>query len=240
MPAEGAYQRLFSHSLAREWFLFMAGWAVVLVNGEIEQPALIAARLANCGEALVIAADRGSRHAGPLGLRLDAIVGDLDSISAEERAAFEREGVAFEVSSPEKDETDLELALLYAINKGMRHIVCIGMLGGRLDMAVANLFLLMHPALTAARVELWDGTQTAWLIRPPGDAVPGQPGDTLSLIPLAGSAVGVTTHQMKYPLVAETLVPGPARGVSNVLLEAGAHVDLTEGCLLAVHTPGRA
>lgn len=214
--------------------------AVILVNGVLDQPARIARRLAGWSDALVVAADRGSHHAAALGLRLDAIVGDMDSIGETERAAFERAGVVFEIAPAEKDETDLELALLYALRRGARHMVCIGALGGRLDMTLANVFLLTLPALTGARVELWDGGQTAWLIRPPGDEISGQPGDTLSLIPLGGPACGITTHALKYPLRGETLAPGPARGVSNVLLAERARVDCTEGCLLAVHTPGRA
>lgn len=214
--------------------------AVILVNGLVDQPERIARRLAGWGDALVVAADRGSHHAGALGLRLDAIVGDLDSIGEPERAAFERAGVAFETAPAEKDETDLELALLYALRRGASQMVCIGALGGRLDMTIANVFLLTLPALAGARVELWEGAQTAWLIRPPGDEITGQPGDTLSLIPLAGPVRGITTQGLKYPLRGETLAAGPARGVSNVLLAEGARVDLTEGCLLAVHTPGRA
>ena len=218
----------------------MTDRAVVFVNGEIEQPALIEARLAGWGDALMVAADRGSRHARTLGLRLDAIVGDMDSIAEADRLAFEQSGVVFEISPAEKDETDLELALLYAARHGARHIVCVGALGGRLDMSLANLMLLTHPALEDRRVELWDGAQTAWLIRPPGGLVSGSPGDTLSLIPYAGPACGVTTHDLQYPLRGETLSPGPARGVSNVLLASEARVELLDGCLLAVHTPGRA
>lgn len=218
----------------------MAERAVIFVNGVVDQPELIAARLAGWSDALMVAADRGSHHARALGLRLDAIVGDMDSIGQDERRSFEEAGTVFEIAPAEKDETDLELALLYAVRSGARHLVCVGALGGRLDMAVANLFLLAHPALEGVRVELWNGAQTAWLIRPPGEPVHGQPGDTLSLIPLGGPACGITTYGMKYPLAAETLAPGPARGISNVLLAAEARVDLSEGHLLAVHTPGRA
>lgn len=218
----------------------MADRAVIFVNGEIEQPALIASRLAGWGDALMVAADRGSRHARALGLRLDAIVGDMDSIAEADRRAFEQAGTILEVSPAEKDETDLELALLYAVRHGAVHIVCVGALGGRLDMSLANLLLLAHPALEDRRVELWDGAQTAWLIRPPGGSVSGRPGDTLSLIPYAGPACGITTRDLQYPLRGETLFPGPARGISNVLLASEAQVELVDGCLLAVHTPGRA
>jgi thiamine pyrophosphokinase len=214
--------------------------AIVLVNGLIDEVEVMRARLSACPDALVVAADAGARHAERLGLRLDTVVGDLDSLGADELARLRAVGVAVEQAPAHKDETDFELALLAAARGGAARIVVVGALGGRLDMTLANLQLIAHPALAALRVELWHARQTAWIIRPPGDVVGGQPGDTLSLIPLGGAAVGVTTHRLAYPLNDETLPIGPARGVSNVFEAASARVDLRAGLLLAVHTPGRA
>lgn len=214
--------------------------AIVLSNGTIDDPALLRRRLAGWGHAAVIAADAGLRHAGPLGLAADLVVGDFDSLDAGRRAGLEAAGVEVHPLPPAKDETDLELALLEAVARGAEQIVVLGAIGGRLDMTLANLLLLTHPRLAGVRVEVWHDAQTAWLIRPPGEDVSGQPGDTLSLIPLGGDAHGVTTTAMAYPLIDEVLAYGPARGVSNVLTDARAHVALRAGLLLAVHTPGRA
>jgi thiamine pyrophosphokinase len=214
--------------------------AIVLVNGLIDEVEVVRARLSACPDAPVVAADAGARHAQALGLRLSAVVGDLDSLRADELARLRAAGVAVEQAPTHKDQTDFELALLYAARRGAARIIVLGALGGRLDMALANIQLIAHPALAALRIELWNGQQTAWIIRPPGDGVGGGPGDTLSLIPLGGAAVGVTTHRLAYPLHDETLPIGPARGVSNVFEAASARVDLRAGLLLAVHTPGRA
>jgi thiamine pyrophosphokinase len=214
--------------------------AIVLVNGQIGEIEVVRARLGSLPDVPVIAADAGARHAEALGLRLDALVGDLDSLGADALARFQAAGVAVERAPTHKDETDFELALLHAMREGAKRIVVVGALGGRLDMALANILLLVHPALASVHVELWNGWQTAWVIRPPGDEMVGQPGDTLSLIPLGDAAVGVTTHRLAYPLNDETLPIGPARGVSNVFEADSAQVDLRAGLLLAVHTPGHA
>ena len=68
----------------------------------------------------------------------------------------------------------------------------------------------------------------------------GNVGDTISLIPVAGDASGVTTHDLKYPLQDETLRFGPARGISNVITGSDPRIRLTNGRLLVVHTTGRA
>ncbi len=218
----------------------MARRVIVLANGYIEDPAALRDRLAAWVGAAVVAADGGTRHAGPLGLLVERVIGDLDSIDPALRASLEAQGARIEPSPAHKDETDLELALLRAAGEGAAHVVVLGALGGRLDMALANVLVLAHPRLAPLRVELWAGRQTAWLIRPPGGEVSGAPGDTLSLIPLGGDASGVTTAGLEYPLRGETLAFGPARGVSNVVVEQPARVDLREGLLLAVHTPGQA
>jgi thiamine pyrophosphokinase len=143
--------------------------------------------------------------------------------------------VRIETSSPQKDETDLELALLNLADEKVKRIVVLGALGGRLDMTISNVLLLTHPRLASLQIELWQGRQTAWLIRPPGGEIRGREGDTLSLIPLDGDAQGITTYDLAYPLQHDTLSYGPARGVSNILSGPVARVEVHSGTLLAIH-----
>jgi thiamine pyrophosphokinase len=214
--------------------------AIVLSSGEIGDPEALRTRLVGWQEALVVGADAGSLHAPALGLTLNAVIGDFDSLSAQSSAALEAQGVRVERAPAEKDETDLELALLYAARQGATRIAVLGALGGRLDMSLANVLLLAHPGLSQVRVELWHGSQTAWLIRPPGGEIGGQPGDTVSLIPLGGDAGGIETEGLVYRLHGATLRFGPARGVSNVMDSSAARVAFRTGMLLVIHTPGRA
>jgi thiamine pyrophosphokinase len=211
--------------------------AVILANGTLEATPELRRRLAGWPADAVIAADAGARHAPALGLRLTALLGDLDSIDPETLDQARRAGVDIRSFPPAKDETDLELALQYAIDAGAQAICILGALGARLDMTLANVQLLAHPALAGRRVELWDGTQTVWLIRPPGGAIPGRPGDRLSLLPLSESADGITTLGLAYPLKDETLRLGPARGVSNRVTAQDAFVRLRAGLLVAILTP---
>jgi thiamine pyrophosphokinase len=209
--------------------------ALILVNGDLTYPEVLRRRVGAAVFDLIIAVDGGTRHAHNLGVTPDAIVGDLDSLPESERqSARKTEFVSFPV---EKNETDLELALLYARDKGASGMVIVGATGGRLEMTITNIMVLAQPALTPFHLELWDGEQTASLIRPPGAVFAGQAGDTLSLIPLAGAASGITTRGLRYPLKNETLSPGPARGVSNRLTRKSARIALKTGLLLAVFTP---
>jgi len=208
--------------------------ALLLVNGELYRPDVLRSRIRSEVFDMVLGADGGAGHARILNVTLDAIIGDLDSLSDLEQQDF---GNAELVSYPaEKDEADLELALLYAKERGVDHIVMLGALGGRMETTIANILLIAHASLTSCRIEVWHGEQTGWVIKPPGEHVSGHPGDTVSLIPLGGPASGVTTKGLKYPLRDEALLFGSSRGISNVMEGPSADVRLSQGLLLAVHT----
>ena len=212
--------------------------ALVLVNGELYKPEILRSRIQAEEFGLVLGVDGGARHAHALNAAVDTIIGDMDSISEAERQLV---GSAALITYPaRKDESDMELAVLYAVEKGANQIVIAGAMGGRMDMTISNILLLARENLSSCRIELWHGEQTGWIIRPPGDEIRGEPGDTVSLIPLGGSAAGITTEALEYPLKDAELLLGMTRGTSNVLERAPAHVYLKRGLLLAVHTPGRA
>ncbi|RMF42927.1 MAG: thiamine diphosphokinase, partial [Anaerolineae bacterium] len=108
-------------------------------------------------------------------------------------------------------------------------------LGGRWDMTLGNILLLAHPDFRDLRISLVDGPQEVLLL---SEGIPwevrGQPGDTVSLIPLRGDAEGVTTRGLRYPLSEGRLRFGAARGVSNVLLENPAQVFIRKGLLVCI------
>jgi thiamine pyrophosphokinase len=209
---------------------------LILTNGDLLDGPALKARIEAWSPKQVIAADGGSRHASTLGLEIDLLLGDLDSIEADQRETLRAQGTQFDHFKSEKDETDLELALLNAVEQGATEIAVIGIVGNRLDMVLSNIHLLTLDALKPVLAELWLGRQTAWLIRPPGEEFEGAPGDTLSLIPLKGDVMGVTTTGLAYPLQGKTLFFGYTQGVSNMMEQEVCRVDMDAGILLAVHT----
>jgi thiamine pyrophosphokinase len=216
--------------------------AIIFANGEF--PDTEQARDLLRPDDLVIAADGGTRHALAVGVVPHIVIGDLDSLSPDERAHVEAAGSQVIPFSPRKDETDLELALLHAARQGATEILILAALGGRLDQTIANLLLLALPELRGCDVRIVAGAQTAFLIRATpggpdesdGALIEGQPDDTVSLIPLGGDAVGVTAEGLEWPLREDRLRFGPARGVSNVLTAERAHVRVRQGLLLCVVT----
>ena len=209
---------------------------LILVNGELCKPDVLRSRISAETFDLVLGADGGARHAAAFDVTLDAVIGDMDSFPDLAPPGITPEFISYPA---EKNETDLELALLYARQQGADRIVMVGVMGGRMDMTIANIMLLTHASLSSCRIEVWHGEQTGWVIRSPGGAITGHPGDTVSLIPLSGDVSSITAEGLKYSFEGEELAFGPARGISNRLEKPTARIRLSEGLLLAVHTPGK-
>lgn len=207
--------------------------SVIFANGNLTD--LPAARAAVQDGDLLIAADGGARHCRELGLTPAVIVGDFDSLDDTELLELQRAGVELERHPARKDFTDLELALRRAVAHGADEILVLGALGARWDQTLANLLLPAAADLRGVRIRLLDGPQEITLLQG-GEtlAISGQPGDTVSLVPLGGDAQGVVTSGLEYPLDHETLFFGATRGVSNTLLGESASARIKEGLLLCV------
>jgi thiamine pyrophosphokinase len=206
--------------------------AVIFANGLL--PDETTARSLLHPDDLFIAADGGARHALRLGVKPAWLVGDLDSLDRDEVDELAAAGVGIRRYPPEKDETDLELALRAAIEYDCNPIIVTAALGGRMDQALANLYLLLLPELGGRDVRLDDGIVEAWWIRGEG-RVAGAAGDLVSLLPLLGPAQGITTEGLRYPLGGETLYPHHSRGISNEMAGNAARILIEQGILLCVH-----
>ena len=186
----------------------------------------------------IIGADGGAARALAWGLLPDLVIGDMDSLPDTARSILMAEGCCFVEHPRAKDETDLELALVHAVQEGAQEIVVLGALGGRLDHSLANLLLLALPSLAGVSVRIAEGDQQALLARS-GETIEleGAPGDLVSLVPLGGDACGVTTRGLAWALEEDTLRFGSSRGVSNEMTSGKAGIQVNEGLLLVVHGP---
>ena len=185
---------------------------------------------------LVIAADSGIAVANVLDLRVDLLVGDLDSVAGDDLTAAEAAGVAVERHPAEKDRTDLAIALDVAVAHRPRLVTVVGGHGGRLDHLLGNALLLASPDYAAAKLVGRFGPATLTVIREQA-SLTGRVGEVVSLLPVHGPALGVTTRGLRFPLLDEELSAGSSRGVSNVFEEHLVEVRLRSGTLLSVQ-PG--
>jgi thiamine pyrophosphokinase len=213
-------------------FIFMKS-AIIFANGRMEKPPDILSILQTSD--LLIAADGGTHNCEALGIKPDVIIGDLDSMNPDDVTSYRDAGVEVINYPAHKDESDLELSLEYSLVHDFTEIVIIGGLGERWDMTMMNIVLMAHPKFSGLNIRLLDGTQELLLLKPGKNVeLAGKPGDTLSLIALAGEASGILTHGLEYPLNNETLQFGESRGVSNVFTAARARIAFSQGLILCI------
>ena len=210
---------------------------VIFANGILTEPDRLRRRLRPTDR--IFCADGGTVHALALGLKPQAIIGDLDSLSPTILAEMEAAGVAIYRHPARKDQTDLELAFQLALAEQPDEILLVTALGGRLDQMLANIFLLTRPDFGSIQLALVDGSQWATVLHPHQTiTLTGQPGDILSLVPLSSTVRQVTLTGVEWPLEEATLSLGSTYSISNALAAHQATIQIGEGTVLVVHIEG--
>ncbi len=206
--------------------------AVIFANGIIKH--LPEPKAIIMPDDLLIAADGGASHFMAMGILPNVLIGDLDSIHSDDLNELRTAGAKIIQYPSGKDQTDLELALELAVDRGAEEILVFGALGARWDMSIANILLLTLPEFSG--VKFIEGNQEITLLRGSDKQIfHGKKGDTLSLIALDNEVKGITLSGLEYPLKDGILRLGSTRGISNVFIENSATVFLKHGLLLCVH-----
>lgn len=177
--------------------------------------------------AYVIAADAGLRHLERAGIAPDLIVGDFDSL---DRVPV---GANVVTHSPEKDDTDMVLAVREALSRGAETIVIYGGMGGRPDHEYANIQTLAFIADNGGRGYLVGRGVVCTVIKNSRLDFAGGRRGIVSVFAHGDRAEGVNLRGLKYPLTDYTLTSDYPLGVSNEFTGVPASVSVRDG-LLAV------
>lgn len=185
----------------------------------------------------IIAADGGAHHCIKLGFIPQVVIGDFDSLNPDELLILENSNTELIRYPSAKDQTDLELALDYAIENGATKITLYGILGGRWDMSFANILLLSLPRYCHIKFHIIDGINEMFILRG-GNTLDlnGKQGDTVSVIPLSNTTSGITYSGLEWSLERASLDFGSPRGVSNQMSSEVAHIKLDSGVLFVILT----
>lgn len=215
----------------------MGGMKALIFTGGEGPDAVFARRLAAAAD-IIIAADSGLVAARTAGILPDLAVGDFDSL--QDRGAL---GVLPPESILEypvdKDDTDTELAVSVASEKGADWIAIAGGGGGRLD-HLLGVFNLFSRGLRLAPREWHTAAESVYAINAGENAqFDVRPGDIISVFPTGGEgAAGMDSEGLKWPL--RGLVWGKGFfGISNVAVDRRVTISAGRGSLVAILPCGR-
>lgn len=181
----------------------------------------------------IICADSGADHARSLGVIPDLIVGDLDSAQPENVTFFQRVGSKVLDYPREKDQTDTQIALEYALEKEPAEIAIIGALGSRLDHTLSNILLLTSLVDRGIQATILNEVQEIFVVKDEIN-LEGKKGDIISLLPLTPLVKGIKSHGLRYVVKDEVFEQSNPYGVSNELMGQEASIQIGEGLLLLI------
>lgn len=165
--------------------------------------------------------------------------GDFDSVSGEEWEEIQKRLKKINKFLPEKDETDMELALNWGLEQKCKKIQIFGGTGGRLDHFFANVQLLLKPILKQSEIEvsmidkrneLFAKSAGSYFL----EKIPEM--KYTSFIPLTSIVENLSLDGFKYPLTNCHIPLGSTLCISNELKTNIGTFSFTEGILLVVRS----
>lgn len=204
---------------------------LIVANGEIRDTKLIKEHLKS-GD-IVICCDGGTRYLFWEGILPDYIIGDLDSSQSHIIDFYRSKGVVFKEYDTKKDQTDLELAINFAISLEISEIIIFGAIGSRIDHTITNVNLLVKAVNSNVKAIIKDENNEIILINNYGE-IRGEEGDIVSLIPLSTEVNGISTKGLEYCLNNASMYIGNSLGVSNVMVSEVAEIFVKEGYLIVM------
>lgn len=206
--------------------------AIVISNGEAPSKALIESYLSE--NPMLICCDGAANLLEQYQLTPHMMIGDFDSLGIKRANELREKWQCEFIELPvEKDETDTQSALDYAIRAGAKNIALLGGYGKRFDHAIANALLLVHCKLKGANVEMIDEKNTT-IVSCSVSLIDTQIGENFSIVPLSVNTRIRCTDGLKYPLYDQDLPLGSTRGISNIAIANRILVDVADGwvCLI--------
>jgi thiamine pyrophosphokinase len=204
--------------------------AVVVCNGRISDYGVYDKYFENAK--LVICADGGAFHLRQFGIVPDILLGDFDSIDISDYEFFSSKTSVLKYPV-KKDQTDSEIAVTLAAEKGCNPIYLIGASGSRMDHTLANLMLMFRFLDRGITCIVADENNEVYALRNTIvlDRVAAA---RVSIIPVTEKITGVTTKGLLYPLNNAEIELGSTLGISNEFTGDRAQISISGGLAIVV------
>ncbi|MDE5977202.1 MAG: thiamine diphosphokinase [Turicibacter sp.] len=185
-------------------------------------------------ESFIIGVDRGALSLIEHKVFPHLAIGDFDSVAESELQTIKGKSLECIQLPCEKNETDTEVALNLALQKGATEVSVYGSLGGRMDHSLANIRLLLQFVKKGLAVKLVDQTQQITVLAPGHYDILASHLPYISFFALDSTVMNLTLQRLKYPLINYELTLDDIRCISNEAIESDFSVSFTDGYLLMI------
>lgn len=166
-----------------------------------------------------------------------AAFGDFDSITDEEKQLIDTH-IDVEILPTEKNETDLEVGIRYALTLGYQRVYIHGATGGRLDHFLGNLQILLDTdvLLSDSEFSVIDEYNLIHVLATGTHIIQQQPGmKYVSFIPVNDHVI-LTIEGLKYELPRTEQLLGSTRTISNEFVSERAEVTVENGMVYMIQS----
>jgi thiamine pyrophosphokinase len=168
-------------------------------------------------------------------------VGDFDSVTSAELKMIQEKLPEVSLYPSEKDETDLEIAIQWAIHQKPSNINIFGATGGRIDHFLANIQLLQKDSilqyLKEMNIYIIDEKNSLTVKTPGMYKIEADPTKKyFSLLSVTKEVTGITLTGFKYPLNQAQLTRGSTLCISNELISECGNVSFEKGIIMMVRS----
>lgn len=186
-----------------------------------------------------IGVDRGVFYLIEKKIKPSMAFGDFDSVSLDEMEEIKKQVEHVNRFNPEKNETDMELALTWALSRNPEEIRIFGASGGRLDHFFANVQLLIKPVLSNNLTTIYLIDQKNIIFVKRAGHYPIAKNSLkkyISFIPVTQKVKNITLEGFKYPLNNSHISLGSTLCISNELVGDDGTFSFSEGILIVVRS----
>ncbi|TVP87956.1 MAG: thiamine diphosphokinase [Alkalicoccus sp.] len=180
-----------------------------------------------------IGVDRGAYTLAEAGISMEKAVGDFDSVSPGEWETIKTAVQIPDIYPPEKNETDLELAVAFAEKQKPEQIVIVGGTGGRMDhfLSAVNLMEMSGSSLT-----IEDKVNRICSLESGLHYVSRSSFPYVSFLPATETVEDLTLKGFRYDLANKTLTKKSTLCISNEWKYTKAEVFFRTGRLLMIES----
>jgi len=201
---------------------------IIIANGDSPKRGIIKYLLKN-GIDTIIAADGGANSLYKLDIVPKYIIGDFDSIRPKVKEYFSDKSEIIKIER--QDDTDVEKALKFAIEKGYETVYLLGGTGNRMDHSICNLGIVLK-FYSRIRIIMLHGKT---ILHPYSKDVTLNtfPNETISLYAFNDKTT-ITSEGLKYPLENVTLRFGENESTSNVATGNNVNLKINDGIIFVI------
>lgn len=197
---------------------------VIIAGGEIRKK-----DISIRSDDFVISADSGFTSAKKYNIKVDLLVGDLDSLKEVPQ------DIELVKLNPIKDDTDTLSSIKEGVKRGYKEFIIYGALGKRIEHSLANLSLLIYLKNLGFAGKIIHKGHSYIILKNESITLKKKKSGYLSVFAVSSICQGVYEKNLKYELTDYTLTNDFPIGIDNEYINLSPTIEVKNGTILLIY-----